>query len=137
MLLFLCSFAQHTYLGRCRLPILEFLIVRPAVTKIATTTAALGGVTNQQNIYHIFSSIAPLPLQAHMGMPWKFLARFQVFARPPTDFEAAQLATAANKVPLAWSVPICSLAAELFYSYGELKLENLFCTTATYSVNSS
>lgn len=25
----------------------------------------------------------------HMGMPWKFLARFQVFARPPTDFEAA------------------------------------------------
>lgn len=24
-----------------------------------------------------------------MGMPWKLLARFQVFARPPTDFEAA------------------------------------------------
>lgn len=42
----------------CRLPILEFFIVRHAVTKIATTTTALGGVTNQQNIYHIFSSIA-------------------------------------------------------------------------------
>lgn len=99
----------------------------------------LGGVTNQQNIYHIhLNCCCPCRCSRCTGMPWKYLAHCQEFARPPTDFcrGRAQLATAANKVPLAWSVvPIRLYTLSSFDSCGELKLKYLFCTTVTYSVN--